>query len=529
MGKFWREYWEQVAVGVVVAAAVATYSAGVVGLPQRYNSPDEAANAFFARRVAAGQGLAVPAPRNQVAGEPIVHPRSTLVLRGSLAPASFLGFPLVAGFLAGVFGFGLLPFITPLASVIGLLSFYGLIKRLSGTRAALVGVLLLAALPAFWYYHSRSFFHNALFFDLLLLAAYLLDRALVARRYLLYLAAGLALGLALALRTSEVFWVLTAGSVWLAARYHELYWRGLILATLGALFAFSPVFVANYQLYGSVLSVGYQQNLVVAGAGFRQTASLMGELVLPFGFHPSHIAGTVGSFLLSLTWWWTLMVLAGTAYLAYHWRELTRAERNFAAVVAVVGVWLITVYGSWRFHDNPDPSQVTLGTSYQRYWLPFTALALWPAARACAGGLKLRWGKYVAVSVIGCFVVLSWNLVLNEPQEGLRQVRANVRRFESTAQAVRALVPEGSVIVSGITDKFFWPERDVVLDLVRPADYRAVERLLARNVPVFWFHPTWVPSDLARVNQRLSYYGLELVPGAHGFQGFSLYVFLPTP
>ena len=40
----------------------------------------------------------------------------------------------------------------------------------------------------------------------------------------------------------------------------------------------------------------------------------------------------------------------------------------------VVSAWLLVVYGSWWFSDNPDPTAITLGSSYVRYFLPLYIL-----------------------------------------------------------------------------------------------------------------------------------------------------------
>ncbi|HBH16884.1 MAG TPA: hypothetical protein DDW92_01320, partial [Candidatus Veblenbacteria bacterium] len=74
------------------------------GLPWRFNSPDEAANAYFTQMVARGESVAVSEPLNYVAQNPIVHPRSTHIINGQLAPASFLGLPLLLGFVGRIIG-----------------------------------------------------------------------------------------------------------------------------------------------------------------------------------------------------------------------------------------------------------------------------------------------------------------------------------------------------------------------------------------------------------------------------------------
>jgi len=124
--------------------------------------------------------------------------------------------------------------------------------------------------------------------------------------------------------------------------------------------------------------------------------------------------------------------------------------------------------------------------------------------------------------------VLSMNLVLAEPQEGLWQIRSNIVRFESWSQQVQKLTEVDSVIVTGSTDKLFWPERQVIYALTRAQDYQAVRSLLDARVPVYSFHPTYSSADITYLNVQLSGFGLRLEPVRYGFQDFSLYRFIPV-
>src|SRR5574338_449478 len=84
------------------------------------------------------------------------------------------GLPLILGWVGGVVGTQALPYLTPLGAIFGLLALFGIVRELTtGNKpAAWLASLLLMLTPAFWYYHSRSFFHNALFLDFLLAAIY---------------------------------------------------------------------------------------------------------------------------------------------------------------------------------------------------------------------------------------------------------------------------------------------------------------------------------------------------------------------
>ena len=126
-------------------------------------------------------------------------------------------------------------------------------------------------------------------------------------------------------------------------------------------------------------------------------------------------------------------------------------------------------------------------------------------------------------------MVLSGLLVWIEPAEGLAQVRDNIKRFQVWGQEVQNLTEPDSVIVAGITDKIFWPERRVIYDLINPADYVTVNKLLTAGTSVYWFHPTWWAEGLATINKRLVDYSLVLEAKTLSWQDFSLYEFKIKP
>ncbi len=505
--------------GVLIVALYASFS---VNLPARYNSPDEAANAFFATRLAQGSWLPLVEPLNQLVGRPLIHPRSTIVYNQQIMPASFLGWPLLAGSIGRLAGNGALPYITPLFALFGLGFLYLITKQLLNQRAAIITTLLVALQPAFWYYHSRSFFHNAVFVDLLLVAVWLGLKIIKTNKYGWYLLLGLISGLALSVRTAEIFWFIAVGCWWLVWWRHNISFKNLWLIILGLIIGLAPIFISNYFLYGFPLSFGYRPELLWS-QDMNRTAWLFSELMLPFGFHPRLIFNTTVNYLGLLMWWWALPVAAAAIYLVATWRSLSRELKGLIIGTLIMSVWLVVVYGSWQFNDNPDPSAVTIGTSYVRYFMPLYVLWLIPVGYFLAQLSRLKWGRYLTLFVVGIYLVLSTSLVWFDYQEGLSAVRGNLERFAVASRDVQALTPSGSVIVSGKTDKFFWPERVVIYELKDAADYLAVTKLLSSAVPVYAFRATLQPPGLANFNNKIRPFGLTLAPATYTWEDFGLY------
>jgi len=528
---YWSRGKERLLLLILIALAVFLYAGFSFGLPWRFNSPDEAANAFFSQRVAQGQKLAAPAELNEITVNPIVHPRSTQLVQGKLAPASFLGLPLIVGAIGRVLGQGVLPYVTPLLAALGLGCFFFIVRGLSGQRPAVLATVLLAMTPAFWYYHSRSFFHNALFFDFLLLAVCLLFQAVKTKKAWVYLVAGLALGLTLSLRTSEIFWMTAAGLVWLGLNWRQVKWRYLWLLILGVLISFSPVLVTNYHIYGSVLSVGYRQDLLLAG-DLKQAMGLLSQLVLPFGFHPRLAWKNLFDYTYGIFPLWTLLFLASfVTFIRGFLKYPGKFKAFYLILFLLTAAYVVIYYGSWQFHDNPDPNAVTIGTSYIRYWLPLYIFVLPLLARALIFWLK-NLPRIKTVVLVYFFAVLSltsYQTVFWGPEEGVLKVKENINGYQQIASQVFSLVPEKSVIIAGTMDKVFFPARSVIIALNYPQDYVKIKQLLYQGYAVYYFYFSRTPAELAEFNQRyFQSYGLRVESSLIDFEEQSLYPVVAT-
>src|SRR3989338_2105314 len=146
---------EKIILGITLTAALAAYSffpwATSSREIMRFNSPDEAANYFFTTRLISTEPISVSEPLNGVANN-FIHPRSARVVNGALVPASFVGLPVIYGIIGLAFGRAILPFLTPLFTVLALLAVYACSRRLFGSKIALLATILLAIHSAMWYY-----------------------------------------------------------------------------------------------------------------------------------------------------------------------------------------------------------------------------------------------------------------------------------------------------------------------------------------------------------------------------------------
>ena len=210
---------------------------------------------------------------------------------------------------------------------------------------------------------------------------------------------------------------------------------------------------------------------------------------------------------------------------------LFRSQKSFMIKGVVACVWLLVVYGSWRFSDNPSaPYSVELSSSYARYFLPFYVFGLWLGGLALAKLWNLKYGKILVGFLLIIYISLSGNLVIFNKESGLLAVRQSVQRFEATRLAVEQFLSPRRALVTGITDKFFWPEHPVIINPTTNSDYEGLRRLIRAQVAVYNFHGTWTDQGLQDyVGKVLKPQGLTLELVAKDFFAQSLYQYKLQP
>ncbi|MDD5110189.1 MAG: glycosyltransferase family 39 protein [Patescibacteria group bacterium] len=473
-----------------------------------FNSPDEAANFYFANRVADGQTIAAAAPLGD-AGGGIVHPRSTAIFNGRLVPLSFLGLPYWYGIAGRVVGSSLV-YLTPLLAVVGGLALYRLLRRIFGHTVALLTVALLPMVPPWWYYSARSMFHNLPFLALTLVGLAAVASVHRHGRRGAAAIAGVSLGLALAFRTVEAFWLaplLLLTFVLCPGRYKRRWW----LVAAGVIAVWLPILVQQAATFGHPFRFGYllppAGDDVASAAAQRSVSDL-----IPFGLHPRRAWSNAWRFIVQMFPWIFWPAALGMVTQLISWRALKNVRRWYIAGYLGVSALLVLYYGSAQLADNLNPAAVTLGMSYVRYWLPvyvgmlpFTILGVqWLAARVHAKFFRRLIGGGLLLAIAG----LSIRMTLNAPQEGLRQVRQAVIAGYAKRAAVASRVPSDAVMVAERSDKLFFPTFPVVSTLMDPTVQQNLPALVAVR-PVYYY--TFLDDfDLAALQTQLARYRLQL-------------------
>ena len=504
-----RSQWPHIVLAVWICGwalvqAQVSWQTALPDGPRSFNSPDETANYFFSRRIGSGLPVAAPAVPDDASG--VVHPRSMLVYRGRLVPATFLGLPVWYGQVGRLAGVGVLPYLTPVIAAIGVFAFYYLLRQWFAVSVAWWSAALMPLVPPWWYYSARGLFHNVPFLALLLLGGGGLASGFKRRQRIPMLLGGAALGAALSLRPSEAVWVLPLCAI--AGGYHRRQLGGLGVAGAGALFAALPVLLHQAATFGSPFGTGY---LLPAAHAADGASSVVAALV-PFGFHPRRALGNGFRFIFLLLPALAWPAALGGLVAAARWRRLPAVQRWYLGATVLAAGWLVAYYGSAELSDNLDPAALTLGVSYVRYWLP-VYLALLPLAVIGANALlrlvRNRWVR--TVTLTGVLAGMSWwsvQLTVREPRDGLAAAVRAVQAGYRKRAAVVAQVPPGAIIVTERSDKIFFPALAVMPTLFDHQVQLALPELLT-HYPVYWY--TFMDDQsIAPLRQQLLPQGVAL-------------------
>ena len=247
---------------------------------------------------------------------------------------------------------------------------------------------------------------------------------------------------------------------------------------------------------------------VAASANGIVTAATPAASLLPFGFHP-HLALVNAWNYFLMFWYVTLPALAGFVLVLIHWKRRSRGERAETAFAFVLTGWVVTFYGSWLVRDRYDVADVTIGTSYVRYFLPALVIAAPFAARGILA-LADRIGKPRLIAALALVIIAALSLYATvwQGDESLLAVRRTLAIDETKTQILLPLVPPNATLLTERFDKLLFPER---LRFVPNFDSGSLERLgrLATVGPVLYYG---LDSDTALRQQ------LELAAGIQGLR-----------
>ncbi|MFH1745349.1 MAG: hypothetical protein ABH881_04275 [bacterium] len=540
----------------------------------KFNSPDENANYIFTKLYAQTGEFDIFEKYNLYAKD-IMSPRSVRSDAGVLKPMSFLGMIIIYGKIACALGYKIIPYITPFLASLGLIFYFLFIKKFFGRDIAFISTLLLIFFPVFIYYTARSMFHNVPLIVFIIMGLYFGAEGSEDKKneddepffrwktFFCFALSGIFFGLAIIARTSELIWIAPMLFIIWIINFKKIVFFRLIIFLSFLFLAMLPAFYHNQALYGSPLFGGYPEMNRAISDVVENSAALISStaqgrlnsswdqvikiknLIFYFGVHPLFSAKMVYYYFVKMFYWlfWPA-VLGAIIYLMKihkwekkHWSYIM----SFLAVSFILSLY----YGSWVFHDNPDPHQYTIGNSYTRYWLPiylgalpFVALAIAKTVSVSAKYIfktdppSLRFGvasKKIFIVIcqavlISAIIFLGIRFVLVGSEEGLLYLPEKMAGAKLESQKVLELTPSNAVVITKYHDKFLFPERKVIVGGFEDVNLVIEYANLAKHIPVYYFNFT-LPDEHMRwlSDKRLKENGLGIEKIEEISSDFTLY------
>jgi len=564
--RFFYKYWRVILlVFVCILFFVGTASYNYINQEDgfvKWGSPDETANYTFAK-LYGQEGRFTIYERYNLFTKDIMHPRSFRSDFGFLEPMSFIGLPLIYGKIVSFTTYKILPFLTPVFASFGLIFFYLLIKKLFSRNIAIISALLLASFPPFLYYTVRGMIHNVLFVSLLIAGLYFavamnLKKKKKKNDWLSWIYAGLAgslIGLAIITRTSELLWIAPLLFLLWLFNIKKTSITKLIIFISFLFVSILPALFYNKVLYGSFVSGGYpEMNQSIVNITEASTDLVKSTVKFNFSFHNDLVKKIrdnvfvfgfdfrqsikMGYYYFADMFYWIFWpaILGGVLWIM-DFKKRKKKHWVYLFSYLIISLILIFYYGSWEFHDNPDPKSFTIGNSYTRYWLPiylgalpFVSLFIIRFTNAlkslfkffiinkdddkkfCSSKINKKLFIFsTRLAIISIIYFISINFVLVGSEEGLATSHIKYMEAKKEWEKALSLTENNSVIITQYHDKIFFPERKVIVGLFNNdlmiAEYANIVDLL----PTYYYNFTFPEKDINYLNNsRLKKFDLQI-------------------
>lgn len=512
----------QVALGGLLALWFATLFILSFATSAVFLSPDENAVFIFARAFAQTGSFVLVEPLN-AAGVFSVFPRSAIPTAEGLVPTTFVLFPAFLGVAMRFFGVVAAYVITPLLALAGVLAISNTTWHLTRNRVtAVLAGFITAVHPALWYYAARPFMHNVAFASLLVIGVWFSARRPFALWYVNAAFSGFCVGAALSVRPSEAPWILMSALLFiiLSGLWRKVKLSAFVIFVCSVCLPLVTLLGLQELTYGNALSFGYLQTATaMVGEGASEAQALspsflerIFSLLFPFGIVLKAMAKHAVQYVFLLYPLSSLLMVFGAILFVQAPAE-RRIRLAYVVTLAFASLWLIALYGSWTFNDNPDPFVVTVGNSYVRYFLPLFLFAAPLGAYAIssiAQRLKFLVPEFVVIGIASFALFFSGAATVFGGGDGLLQGREVLSEsFVKRSEIIRLTEPEAVVIVDR-ADKFLFPYRRVVQPLRAESTYNAMPAIVS-EVPLYYFGITLPQRDVDYLNDvKLAGLGLRI-------------------
>jgi len=275
---------------------------------------------------------------------------------------------------------------------------------------------------------------------------------------------------------------------------------------------------------------------------YRGIADKIKNYIFYFGWRPRQSLNMLYFYFIKMFWYIFIPAIIGGLMYFSRFRKIRKKHIAYLSVYLLVCAILVFYYGSWGFHDNPDPASVTIGNSYTRYWLPIYLGALpfaaWFIMVVSRSLFPKRYFnkknkffpsrnfliKSSRVIIIILIYFISLRFVIFGSEEGLQFVALKQKQAKDEREKVLALTERNAAIITQYHDKLFFPERKVIVGLFDDKNMIVQYANLARLLPVYYYNFTLPQKDIEYLNsKRLAEVDLQIEFIRQINSDFSLY------
>ncbi len=467
-------------------------------LPAKYNdkfySPDETANFFFAQNFAKLNSLKIPEPMNNY-GANIVFPRSINVTSNQeLVSGSFLGLPVIYGLLAKIFSTDFIVFFTPFLSLLTVLIFFLGLKNLLSEKTAFYSSLLVLLMPIFIYTANKGLLQHNLQLFFVVFCFYLLTVAQKKENDYWLIPASLFFSLALFVRTSEIFFFsLLIIAFWFN---YDRKFRFLLFFGGFSFLGLIGILLFNQQIYGSFFSLGYQ-SLEATPKIKKSLITNITSIIFPFGLKLKIYFYHLREFLWKLFFPFFVPAMVGLIYL---FKKNFNSPQKVAcfSILTIAIIYETVFYGTfwpWGLSGISSEIQTSIGAPHLRYFLPLFFLFI-PFVviffEKIIKNFSLREKKISLLLVFSFFLVFSVKNIFYDQAEGLLKISTDLHDFEQRIIVVEKIIPPNSlIIVPDWADRIFFPKYKVIQSINDPLIHAQNPLLFLPQIvdehPVFYY------------------------------------------
>ena len=436
----------------------------------KFYSPDEMSNYLFTREFTEHSRLYFEEPLNPVVGNAI-FPRSFNILGDRLVPQGFIGLPILLGLLAKLITLPNVFYFIPKISLLGVLLFYFILKRIFTKNIAWLSAVLLLFNSLYLYNGAHSFIAINLLIVTALAMMLCLLKYTETEKPVYVVLAGTLFSLAVWLRTSEIIWLGLIILIFYFQHYRNIKWKSIIIFCAIAITGLGGILLLNKSLFGNFFSVGYSNLQTTATEGTNQLLGFIKNLILPFGFDWNSWSRQTWAFFISQSWYLTIPGLLGLIYLLKNWSNQNSKQRFYLLAALITTAYLLVFYGSywpWGQSGQYEGLLVSPGAPHNRYWL-MPIILLIPLAVAFGAHLIKQLNltsRRQLILITGLICLISFvgvTTAFTDPSDGLRKTTTDIRDFEPRLVSInKYLTGDAVLIVPAWADRVFYPEYRVI-------------------------------------------------------------------